>query len=958
MKNLLTLLAVLCCSISYAQHTGDRLPIVFGTPIDAATVMKQARKVAKTAEVKTLQTWEEGRDKKCAYFFEELGEEMPFRVCVPKSWDGKKKLPLVMFLHGGWNTESSYLDENDKLMVRLADEHGFLLVSPMGAHSSYGNRLLLPAGFGKERETQEVLTKRNAPELMREQELSEQDVVNVLEIVLKNYPVDRSRMFLCGHSMGSGGTWYLGAKYADYWRALAPMSGPFVTRDGYPWERMKQIPIFISEGTRAGASLQSSRDLRDFAKQYGLNYQYKEVDGDHGQMVPMILPDVFRFFNQYGLKAKPQIIRISGQSTGKTFDGIGIVNGGGATSVLLKDYPEPQRSEIMDLVYKPKFGASVSTLLVEIPGDGNSTQGSMPSHSHYRGDCNFHRGYMWWVMSEAKRRNPKLSLDATAWSAPAWVGSFWSQEMADYYVSWLSGLREVYGLELDAIGSHNEKGVSYDFAKLLRRTMNERGFPNVKLHAFDNWGGGKMDFLRDMQNDAELRDAIDIVSAHTFSEIPLTMEQREMAEAMGKPIWNSEDHVYRKGFDCLISIVKCFNENYIVSGATKVVNWYDIAGIYPLEPYSHDPAMVLTWEPWSGHYTVRENLWGYAHYGQFTEVGWQYVDDGCQTLDGGGTMVTLKNPTTGDFSIIIETKDATEEQTIKVKVAKGLCNGRLCVWRSTEQEQFMRQADIKPNGGSFTITLEPNAVYSLSTTTGQQKGSFTDIPASKPFPLPYEDNFDAYQPDACGYLPHYTADIIGAFELVERPDRKGLCLRQVVASHTLSWAPEWHHYTILGDSAWSDYEVSADVYLNPQDEAAIIGRICDVGSGYGVWAKGYYLKLNDQGQCTLVITRGKLNQKELIGDKEQQEAILARKDVEVGGEYVLASAQIEGIAPHHWHNLKLRFEGDIITGYVDGKEVLQTVSDSYPKGMAGLIAPMQKQRVSTPYFDNLKISPI
>ena len=57
-----------------------------------------------------------------------------------------------MFLHGGWNTESSYLDENDKLMVRLADEHGYLLVSPLGAHSSYGNRLLLPSGFGKDKD--------------------------------------------------------------------------------------------------------------------------------------------------------------------------------------------------------------------------------------------------------------------------------------------------------------------------------------------------------------------------------------------------------------------------------------------------------------------------------------------------------------------------------------------------------------------------------------------------------------------------------------------------------------------------------------------------------------------------------------------------------------------------------------------------------------------------------------
>lgn len=296
---LFTLSFLLCCTYSVNAQTAASKGIIFGTLLDAKTVMKEAAQIAKKAKVKTLQTWEEGRDKKCAYFFEELGEEMPFRVCVPKSWDGKKKLPLVMFLHGGWNTESSYLDENDKLMVHLADEHGVLLVSPLGAHSSYGNRLLLPAGFGKDKETLEVLENRNAPELMREQELSEKDVINVLEIVLKNYPVDRKRMFLCGHSMGSGGTWYIGGKYASYWCALAPMSGPFVTREGYPWARLKQMPIFMSEGLRAGASLQASRNLRDFAKEYGLNLQYKEVDGDHGQMVPMTLPDVFQFFNKF-----------------------------------------------------------------------------------------------------------------------------------------------------------------------------------------------------------------------------------------------------------------------------------------------------------------------------------------------------------------------------------------------------------------------------------------------------------------------------------------------------------------------------------------------------------------------------------------------------------------------------------------------------------------------------------
>ena len=660
-----------------------------------------------------------------------------------------------------------------------------------------------------------------------------------------------------------------------------------------------------------------------------------------------------------GTSDNVQTLTLRNASVGKSFDGIGAVNGGGATAVLLKDYPEPWRSQIMDMVFKPQFGASVSTLLAEIPGDGNSTQGSMPAHSHYRGDYNPRRGYMWWVLREAQQRNPNLTLDATAWSAPGWVENYWSDDMVDFYISWLEALRTVHGLELDAIGCHNEKGCDYRFAKALRRAMDEQGFASVRLHAFDNWGDWKMDFVNDMQQDAELAEAIDIVSAHTFSEIPLKPEQRAAVERLEKPIWNSEDHIYRKGFDCLISIVKCFNENYIVSGATKVVNWYDIGGVYPLEPYSYDPPMLIACEPWSGHYEVRENLWAYAHYGQFTRVGWRYIDEGCRMLDGGGSVVTLTDPESGDYTIIVETKEATEAQTLKVVLPRGLSRKTLCQWRSCEGELFVQQKEVKPSGRTVTLHVEPGSVYSFSTTRGQQKGMFADIPASAPFPLPYREDFDSYtHPEQYGYLPHYTADLIGSFELTERPDHKGQCLQQMVGEHTHSWAPEWHYYTILGDSAWTDYQVSADVWLHPGDEAGVMGRLCDVGSGYGIWAKGYYLKMNSQGRVELVISRGKLDKRELIGDAEQQALIRARNDAEQGGELLLDSCLLTDIYSSEWHRLALRFEGDVVTGYVDGNQVVKATSDKYGKGMAGLLAPLTKRGISTPCFDNLEIIPV
>ena len=40
------------------------------------------------------------------------------------------------------------------------------------------------------------------------------------------------------------------------------------------------------------------------------------------------------------------------------------------------------------------------------------------------------------------------------------------------------------------------------------------------------------------------------------------------------------------------------------------------------------------------------------------------------------------------------------------------------------------------------MELPVDAVVTLSTLTGQEQGSFSGVPASKPFPVPLKDNFD------------------------------------------------------------------------------------------------------------------------------------------------------------------------------------------------------------------------
>jgi galactosylceramidase len=632
-----------------------------------------------------------------------------------------------------------------------------------------------------------------------------------------------------------------------------------------------------------------------------------------------------------------QTITLDGAAGGKRFDGIGAVSGGGATSVLLKDYPEPQRSQILDLLFKPDCGASISALLVEVPGDGNSTQGSEPSHMHSRDDENCMRGYEWWLMSEARKRNPSMTLDANAWGCPRWVGdnNFWSQDMCDYYVRWIKGLKHVHGVDLDAIGCRNEKGVSEDFVKRFRATLNSNGLSNVKIHAFDNWGKEKFDWCKDMRTDSVLKAAVDVMSAHTMFEMPAPADIVRLSEELSKPIWNTEEHIYKEGFDCEISMVESFNRNFIESGVTKIVNWYLAASTYSIEPFPETPAILVAREPWGGNYYTRPVLWGYAHYGQFCQVGWQYLNGACGKLPRGGTYVTLKSPGT-DYSIIAETSCASENQHMTFSVTGGLSSGKLCVWRSNDQEQFEKLNDIAPHNGTFDIILEPRSIYSLSTTTGQQKGSFPRIPDSKPFPFPYCETFEEYaDAQAWGYLPHYTADIAGVFEIGERPDNEGKCLRQVIGEGSQSWAPEWMPYTVLGDRNWKDYEVAADVCLNDDGWAGVMGRVIGTGSGYGCKPNGYYLSLSADGSCSLYVSRQ---------DEKAEMGTL------------LATGKASHIAANQWHTLRLSFSGRTLTGSVDKIQVLAATDSTFPEGMAGLVTGSKSRTKNTALFDNLMIT--
>src|SRR5436190_22996048 len=61
------------------------------------------------------------------YLFAPTGQQMPYRVFVPPTWDGKASLPFILMLHGAGADENSYMNQNDGVLPRLAAQHGYIV---------------------------------------------------------------------------------------------------------------------------------------------------------------------------------------------------------------------------------------------------------------------------------------------------------------------------------------------------------------------------------------------------------------------------------------------------------------------------------------------------------------------------------------------------------------------------------------------------------------------------------------------------------------------------------------------------------------------------------------------------------------------------------------------------------------------------------------------------------------
>lgn len=198
------------------------------------------------------------------------GGFFPYRLYVPRSYEGTSPVPLVVMLHGALGDEHYYFSGlfDPGVIKTEADRRGCILAGVNGR-----------GRFG----------------------LSQEDVFEVITAVTRDYKIDPSRIYLTGHSMGALGTWVVAAARPELFAAIAPVSGgPPAQGDALTsiLAKLKSTPAMIVHGAQDGiAPVQLSRTMKETAEKTGLKVTYLEVpDADHMSVVASTFPAIMEFF--------------------------------------------------------------------------------------------------------------------------------------------------------------------------------------------------------------------------------------------------------------------------------------------------------------------------------------------------------------------------------------------------------------------------------------------------------------------------------------------------------------------------------------------------------------------------------------------------------------------------------------------------------------------------------------
>ena len=190
-----------------------------------------------------------------------------YRIHTPENMDSKKKYPLILFFHGSGsrgndNTRQLVNGVNDVLRYSETSGNPAIIIVPQ---------------CPKDKRWVNIPWK--IPECTMPQEPSSpmKLVIELLKETMVKLPVDKTRIYVTGLSMGGFATWDIVQRMPDTFAAAIPICGGGDTKMAAV---IKNVPIWVFHGgADKTVTTKYSQDMVAALKKVGSKVKYTEYEG-------------------------------------------------------------------------------------------------------------------------------------------------------------------------------------------------------------------------------------------------------------------------------------------------------------------------------------------------------------------------------------------------------------------------------------------------------------------------------------------------------------------------------------------------------------------------------------------------------------------------------------------------------------------------------------------------------
>jgi len=220
-------------------------------------------------------------------FLSSNGLKLQYRLFISPSYNGSEKIPLLVHLHGRGDRGT---DNRPEIYNKLPLFNGLNSIVSPNTQNRYPSIVLVPQCSDKTVNEEWAKWVGNTPEtpfmglgkdgsytMTENPSQSGFAVLELIDSILKEYIIDKNRVYITGISMGGFGTWEYVGRRPELFAAAVPMAG---FSDPSIVDMVKHTPFWIFHGGADKSNpVEGSQNMYQLLTEAGADVQYTEYPG-------------------------------------------------------------------------------------------------------------------------------------------------------------------------------------------------------------------------------------------------------------------------------------------------------------------------------------------------------------------------------------------------------------------------------------------------------------------------------------------------------------------------------------------------------------------------------------------------------------------------------------------------------------------------------------------------------